>query len=215
MESQQLTRFIRHEKGQFTQRQGYNGLEWEAAVETAARDKYDTPSPALFMSYALHVRNAKQRKATLCDHMGEPLNNEEVDALFAYVFAPATDNEGIHVWLNGRCVQGSGFKGLDLETRSYRFEDNKTMITLTRNPLKRCLDQVGFADLDSLNEQGLPTRKSERQVYVPGKNIFFAPLSENSVSGFGAGSGGVVLGCDGDPRNSDACLGVLAYAEST
>ena len=75
--------------------------------------------------------------------------------------------------------------------------------------LETCLMEVGFVDLFSASRQGLPTRKSANQdIY------FYPPLSEgNSVAGFGAGSGGVYLGCGRNPQSYGTGLGVRKFFE--
>ena len=85
----------------------------------------------------------------------------------------------------------------------------------TKEPLEACLmtnKTPGISLEDWLNNptsQGLPREN------VPKGSLYYWHPIEGRVSGFGAGSGGVVLGCDVVPRVSDAVLGTRAARVKT
>jgi len=67
-------------------------------------------------------------------------------------------------------------------------------------PLEPCIMKDCYVDLSSFNKQGLPTKE--------GRDFYYWHLKNNTVAGFGAGSGRAGLGCFGDPRGSYPALGV-------
>ena len=150
-------------------------------------------------------------KIPLVTKAGRYLSKKEVHTQFNYLLNPK--EVGVWTWLNAKFPEGSGFNGMDIETHSYKKEGNKTIITIERSPLEKCLEENCFADLDALNEQGLPMKKSRRQIYQPGKNVYFWSPEINNVAGFGAVSVWVDLIYYVVPQDSYAGLGVLGCAE--
>ena len=85
---------------------------------------------------------------------------------------------------------------------------NKKVIATTFEKLEDYVTGNCFVDLNSFNYQGLPTRRSEKQEYEQGKNVYYWPPRDGFVVVFGAGSVWAFLGCGGDPTDTDAGLGV-------
>ncbi|MBS3172139.1 hypothetical protein J4438_00985 [Candidatus Woesearchaeota archaeon] len=108
-----------------------------------------------------------------------------------------------------------GFMGLQVKSE-HRFECG-TVVAKNVELLEECLDQICFADLDSLNEQGFPTKMSEVQKYERGKNIYFVPPESGKVVRFRSYPVNVLncrsIGPDDKPTNMDYRLGVLGCSE--
>jgi len=83
-------------------------------------------------------------------------------------------------FLNAKFVKGSGFLGLDILTTKTA-EGIKGVINL-KTPLEPCLAKSCFADLDSLNPQGYPTKEAAVQEYKEGENFFFKPPIKDGIA---------------------------------
>lgn len=82
-------------------------------------------------------------------------------------------------FLNAKFVNGKGFLDLDVLTTSTA-KGIKGVIE-SRKPLELCLATECFAELDSLNSQGYPTKESEVQEYKEGQNFYFRPPIKDGV----------------------------------
>ena len=105
-------------------------------------------------------------------------------------------------WLDARFVNKSG--NLHIEY-GHRLQGNN-LVPAFSEPLEAHVDSEGWVDIDSLNKQGLATKKARAH------KLYFWPPSDGKVAGFYAGSGGAGLDCDGGATNVDSRLGVLACA---
>lgn len=113
-------------------------------------------------------------------------------------------------WLGDSYVKINGvFKINGVLYRGYNNSilDGKIIAT-TLERLEDCVMENCFIDLDSFNYQGLPTKKSEKQIYQQGKNVYFWHPCDGSVARFWADSDGAYLNCNWGPTFASAGLGV-------
>ncbi|MFZ5955778.1 MAG: hypothetical protein ACOYT4_05110 [Nanoarchaeota archaeon] len=103
-------------------------------------------------------------------------------------------------------------KGKDLYVNYYHEFKNGKLIPKCSEKLESCLMEDCYADLNSINNQGLLTQKSS-QNYILGQNSYFYHPRNNKVARFDADSDWADLGCYGDRSVSDAVLGVRAVRE--
>ena len=87
---------------------------------------------------------------------------------------------------------------------------NGKLIPKCTEKLEDCLMEDCFADLNSINKQGLLTRKSQSQSYIEGSNVYFYYPRDNSVSRVFALSDRAFLSCNWSPSTRDPVLGVRA-----
>ena len=94
---------------------------------------------------------------------------------------------------------------------------NGVLTPKNSDKLETCImDSDCFANLNSVNRQGLLVIKSSTQSYVQGTNVHFWHPRDKAVAGFVAISVRAVLDCGRDRSDSDAGLGVrFACAEGT
>ena len=198
-------------------KQEYNGSEFISASVEDLNNGLFIPTPAIFMPHYINVNEASQGKNVLYDANGDVIEKERLHEYAAKL------NRGCWVWINAMFpkekTKDTGFKGLDLAIIN-GFEEEQPIFK--REPLERCLEDDGWADLESLNRQGFPTEKAKIGKYELGKTIYFlAPfLREDDpevgfVAGFVADSDGAFLYCYWGPQYSDAVLGVFLCAEGT
>lgn len=164
-----------------------------------------------FLSHLYKVNEALKGNGALYDANGSLVEGERL-AQYAQRL-----NHNCWAYLNGHFKGSSdteAFHGLDfLVITGYNQDKNPAFL---RTPLKPCLEKSCWADVtpESLNEQGLPTKKSPiGDKYEPGKTAYFGIPFEGAVAWFYAGSYGADLLCDGDPGVRDGGLGVFASAE--
>ncbi|MBI4095236.1 MAG: hypothetical protein HY438_00070 [DPANN group archaeon] len=190
--------------------QSHSGFNWQDTKNVLAKDGMFMPWPSLFMQYFNAIIYASQGKATLYNGAGRVIDSAETQQLYQYMAGKAAEKPW--VWLDAKFEVGNGAGGLDITTSEFTVQGT---INTIRQALLPCLLENCFADLDSLNTQGLPIKKSRQQAYSPKDNIYFyKPLNplNGSVAGFGADAGGVYLNCDGSPRGSNSSLGVFECA---
>ena len=96
---------------------------------------------------------------------------------------------------------------------TYEGLDEKGNPQIKKVPLEKCLEREGYADLDSLNSQGFPTKKSPVQTYEPGKSVYFTSPVNGLAVRFISCPDDAYLGCGRDPLLSDSALGVFTCAE--
>ena len=176
-----------------------NGLTWNQATDkiynqgvNVAGQRAEMPTPFEFMSYLKHI-SAGPVKGLPESERQEIIND----------ILKVGNYRGN--WLNAKFVKrAKGFNNLGIETFSF---DASGKATKNIIPLEQCLWQDGWADINSMNNQGLLT-KSYGSSYEQGKNAHFWYPRENAVAVFDAGSDRANLSCDGDPDNSYFSLGV-------
>jgi hypothetical protein len=187
--------------------QRFNGLQFFPMLQEAmkAREVLATLRP--FIRTLLNVNAARREEGVIYDALG---NLIEGDRLIQYANLL---NHDCWTYLNARFPQGQGFRGLDIVTAGASGIE-------TRAPLEPCLEENCYAELDSMNNQGLLTKKASVQKYEPGKVVLNYPPrlradkpEEGYVAGFGAYSDWAVLYCGGDPDGSLPSLGGFACAE--
>lgn len=191
--------------------QRFNGknLKFHQMAEESRKTGEILATPRWFMRNLQDVNSAIRGEGVIYDAQG---NLIEGTRLVQYA---QTLNHNCWVYLNGRFPKGRGFKGLDFVTVN---ADG----TLTRAPLEDCLEQDGYAELESLNNQGLLTKKAKNQSYEPGKTVYFySPVlrQENPDEGYvarvNAYSDRAYLYCLGRPDCAASSLGGLVCAEGT
>ena len=179
------------------------------AHREAFKRGFGVPTIQTFLPHYRNVNESLESRAVLYDASGKVIQNKRLTDYGNIL------NSNCFVHLNtgflGEQKSETGFLGLDLAVITGF--DNEGNPVISRSPLEDCLEQDCWAELESLNSQGLPTRKSKIERYTPGKVIYFWHPTKNAVAGFGASSGGVGLDCDGGPGGSDSALGVFLCAE--
>ncbi|MDO8517618.1 MAG: hypothetical protein Q7S33_05850 [Nanoarchaeota archaeon] len=92
---------------------------------------------------------------------------------------------------------------------------NGKLIPKYTEKLEDCLMEDCYADLNSINKQGLLTRKSQSQNYIEGSNAYFWYPRDKAVSRFSANSDRAFLYCNRDRSITDSEFGVRACREAT
>jgi len=159
------------------------------------------PRTSKLVTQLMNVNKALNRKGVLYDASGKLIECKRLED-YAHVL-----NYNCWVWLNESFKSGQGF--LDLDVVYITGLENGNPV-FQREPLQTCLEQDCYADLESVNTQGFPTKSSPVQKYEPGKSVYFAQPIEGMAVRFWAGSDGALFDCGGDPQGSDAGLGVFA-----
>ena len=174
-------------------------LDWISAHKAILPTGEIMPSVEQFMRHYRNVNDARTGNVPLYNASGDIVSERDLD------IESKSLNYGCWTMLNAHFLKGSGFNGLDL-AMLVAFEDGKPVYQ--RKPLEECVFEDCYVELDSLNEQGLPTRKSGVQELRRGENFYFWHPIKNCVARFRASSGRVGLFCGTDPTNSDSVLGV-------
>jgi len=193
----------------------YKGKTWDEIHYALTDNGLYMPTPALFMKHFLNVRDAFQNKNQLYDGNNNLIPKEEVEDLWKYL--TSGHRGGCWTWLDAKFIEGSGALGLDILTNHEVVikDSNKSLTPKTKKPLEQCVQEDCYADLDSINSQGLPIKKASSQDYKQGANIYFYHPRENKVARFYADSDGAGLDCIWDPGLSYSRLGVFACVEGT
>jgi len=165
------------------------------------------PTPARFTPHLRNVNNALNGTGVLYDANGNLIEGEKLENYAGRL------NYNCWVWLNAGFPKGTGFLGLNLATITGLDEEDKPIIKVA--PLEDCLKKDGWADLGSLNNQGLPTKRAPVDKYEPGKTIYFYSPRQDAVARFDAGSDWANLSCGGYPTSRDGSLGVFTSAEGS
>jgi len=164
------------------------------------------PRTSKLITQIINANNALNGKGILYDAYG---NLIEGNRLKKYAHRL---NHDCWVWLNESFEKGDGF--LDLSVVYITGLENGKPI-FEKEPLQGCLEQNCYADLESVNGQGFPTKKSPVQKYEPGKSSYFYYPRENCAVGFYAVPNYAILYCLRYPRKTNARLGVFSCAEGT
>ncbi len=192
-----------------SEREMYKGenFDFEDSHEALEEDKLWMPPAELFMPFVRDAHRAARGELILSTGEGKSLSEERTKDLSRYL---SSDYEGrVFTLLNNAFKKGRGYRNLDVEIRLRRIGAD---IMLKRSPLERTA-QSGYADF-SLNAQGFPTKKSEKQDHMSGNNFYYhEPVKDCVASWFEADSVGAGLVCDLNPVSSDSALGVFACAE--
>lgn len=186
-------------------KQRFNGSHFVLANLRVLQSDLFVPTPAIFMPHYKNVNDVQQGRGVLYDSSGNLIEGKRLDSYAKRL------NHNCEVWLNASFRKGTGFLGLDLLIiKGLDKEGNPVMENM---PLEHCLKEQCYADLESLNSQGLPRRKSETQDFRAGKNFCFWPPSEGGAVRFDAGSVVAILNCDIHPGYLVPSLGVFPCVE--
>ncbi len=187
--------------------QQFGGLQFFFMLQEAQKLGLVLATQKRLTQHLLNVNSAKNGEGFLYDALG---NLIEGDKLIQYASGL---NYNRWAYLNGRFPQGQGFRSLDFVTLG---ADGKE----TRVPLMPCLENACYAELASMNEQGLLTRKDSVQKYKPGENLYFYPPvlrtdkpEEGYVARLDAGPVGARVYCGRHPDDAFASLGGIVCAE--
>jgi hypothetical protein len=180
-----------------------NGKNWNESIKIIYQNKMpinvngtkinaEMPTPYEFMTFVNYLLSG-----TIKDLSDTERQNILNDIL-------KTGNyRGNH--LNAKFVEDTnGFNNLGIETATF---DASGKLVKTKTSLEQYLGQDGWADINSINKQGLLT-KSYGSNYEQGKNAYFWTPIKGRVARFDASSDGASLGCDWDPGGSNSSLGV-------
>ena len=172
--------------------QGYNEDNQEDTITKVLRAGLGVPKALRFIRQLLNVNQAVQGHRFLYDASGDLI---EGDRLEAYLYA-LKNTYGI--WSPESFRKGEGYLDLDVITISKL--DGKGNPVYKREPLKRCLKEDCYAELDSANSQGFLTRKAKIQKHNPGKTIHFCYPKKDKVVRFGANPYDDFFDCGADPQ---------------
>ncbi len=184
--------------------QRFNGKDYTYANVESLKVGLLVPPPSKFMPYWQNVNAALNGSGVLYDAQGVLIDGVQLTRYVREL------NYESWVWLNAGFSKGSGFKGLNLATITGLDEDNKPVLSFV--PLEECMEKDGWADMESLNDQGFPTKEAPVRSYEPGKTFYFWSPVLGSVTGFGANSdsGGADLDCSRCIDGGRGSLGVFA-----
>ncbi|MBI2045730.1 hypothetical protein HYT23_06735 [Candidatus Pacearchaeota archaeon] len=181
--------------------QGFNRLKYEPAHVEVLKLGLAVSTPAQFMPHLRNVNDALNGRGVLYDAVGNLIEGERLEQYSKIL------NYGHWVWLNASFPKGGGFLGLDLATITGLDDEENPIKRLV--PLERCLEDDGWADIDSLNSQGFPTRKAGIDKYEPGKTLYFLKPQRDRVAGSCAVGVWLCLLCDRNPLDQYSSLGVF------
>ena len=192
--------------------QRLNGNTFENAVKKSFKKGLSVPTPRLFMSHYKNVNDSLSENSVLYDASGNLISGRRLEN---YVDKLNYDS---WVWLNAYFEEGDGFLDLDLVTITGITE--KGEFIKSSEPLEDCLEgNYVLADLDSLNSQGLPTRKSPLKSYESGKTVYFWKPEQDGIASFRAAvrgrDSGLSLSLVREPSVGSDRLGVFNVAEGT
>ena len=185
--------------------QKFDGLNYHDAHVKTLKSGLTVPTPARFMPHLRNVNNALNKKGVLYDACGNLIEGNRLKQYANIV------NNNSWVWLNASFPKGRGFLGLDLATITGLNDKNEPVISNV--PLEDCLEKDCWADLESLNAQGFPTKKASINKYEPGKTIYFYKPRKDAVARFDAGSSRADLDCGRGPSGRSDSLGVFTSTE--
>jgi len=167
------------------------------------------PTLPVFLSNYRYVNEALQGRTVLYDASGSPIEGERLKEYANTLNYNCWSR--INAMFPKEQEKDTGFLGLDLAVIIGLDPEGEPIFS--REPLEKCLEEVCWADLESANSQGFPTKESEIREYLPGKVIRFWYPREGAVAGFVAFSAGVNFRCGRSPQYSDSALGVFSCAE--
>lgn len=189
----------------------HKGKNWNDTHFALAEDGLFMPTPALFMSYLMSLKDAAHGRVTLYDGRGQPISRSEAQHLWAY--NSSTKVGEAWTWLDAyfeKETNGKMWMKTDHRVSTGR---NKGLmnrrVSLDVPVSEECFVKLKFTAL------GMPQEKSDADEYWGGRNIYFYPPVDGRVARFYVGSDGAGLYCDRDPSVPNGRLGVFACAEGT
>src|SRR3989338_241438 len=191
--------------------QHFNRSNFNQANAKALKQGLAVATPSEFITNYINVNEALQGRSVVYDASGNLVYGKKLNS-----YADKLNHDS-WVYLNARFPKeeekDTGFLGLDLVTITGLDKEGKRVVEIV--PLEKCLETNCWADLESLNSQGFPTKKSPKEKYEPGKSIYFWYPIEDCVAWFVADLIRAYLNCCGDPQVSDSALGVFPVVNST
>ena len=190
-------------------KQMLGGFNHDNTNREALKNGFKVPTPSIFLPHYYHANEALARTGVLYDASGNIIEKKRLKE-YLHVL-----NYKCWVRLNGMFPKeqesGTGFLGLDLAVITGFDSEDKPLFS--RDPLENCLEDNCWADLESLNSQGFPTKKSKIKEYIPGKVIRFWYPREDSSAEFYAGSLRAILGCSRDSQYLISSFGAFLCSE--
>ena len=130
----------------------FTGLPYIETHEGVLNEGLEVPTPSKFMHHYRNVYEANQGRGVIYDTSGKLIEGERLERYFH-----ALTDKNIEIWLNAMFVEGSGFRGTNLETITGL--ENGGLVT-RRDQLEEYIRKpMVLGDLESLNSQGLPTEE--------------------------------------------------------
>jgi len=194
--------------------QGYNNMNWDNTHFKLHENGLYMPTPAVFMKHFMNVVEAHKSNGqkTLFDAAGNPISKKDLEDIYLHLtkdhIAVYGNQAGAWTWLDAKFEEGKILS----EHRTKRNGRDKILHPNKVESLEAALTEDCIADLE-FNTQGLAVKKSKKQKYVAGKNLYFYYPRENLVAGFYAYSDRAFLDCDWVPVDSDSDLGVFAVTD--
>jgi len=198
----------------------FKGETWKDTHYKLSENGLFMPSPAIFMTYFVKVREAAQGNLNLHDENNNPLSRDEAEDLWKYL---STDYRwGCSTWLDAKFYREKrkwlfGKKGewkIDYDHKVQQdSKGNKTLVPQKTEGLESTLHGEGYVNLD-FDRQGLPKSQSAHQKYKQEENIYFWHPKKDKVAKFYAGSGRAGLSCGANLGYSHSDLGVFACAKN-
>src|SRR3989344_436539 len=160
--------------------QGYNGMNWTDQNFKLHESGLYMPEVPEFMTHfknVVDVYNSKGKKV-LFDAAGNPVPEEELRDIYLHltknhIVAYFHGVEGAWTYLDAKFKQSDNEMYVLSGHRTQDAEGIKILVPTKTEKLEACLTEDSFADLDSVNRQGLLTMKSRKQKYQIGENVFF------------------------------------------
>src|SRR3989344_3246683 len=189
--------------------QGFGGFNHIDAHREVLKNGLKVPTPSIFLPNYINVNEALENRSVLYDASGNIIEGERLKEYANTLNYNCWSR--INAMFPKEQEKDTGFLGLDLAVIIGLDPEGEPIFS--REPLEKCLEEVCWADLESANSQGFPTKESEIREYLPGKVIRFWYPREGAVAGFVAFSAGVNFRCGRSPQYSDSALGVFSCAE--
>ena len=191
--------------------QSYGGFNYETTMKKVYADGYKVMTMKEFIDYFTGIKDASEGKLNLSYADGTQLNNNETKELWDFLSSTTRTRGNCWTWLNGMFKkEGIIKKHFVLETVTGI--DGNGDLVVNREKLEGCLNEACYVKLE-FNSQGLPVKKSNNQNYSQGENLYYYHPTENCVARFLVDSDWSFLGCDRNPSDSSAALGVRAARE--
>lgn len=192
-------------------KQEFNSLKHANAIAEALKRGLNVPTPLIFLPHYMHANEALENKAVLYDASGSLIEGKE---LRRYVNRLNWDCWAhLNAGFPEEKEKGTGFLGLDLAVMTGL--DPEGYPIFSTSPLEDCLEENCYADLESLNSQGLPTKKAKESWYTPGKVIYFLRPYKDRVTAFSANSDGASLNCGRIYSDSYSTIKIFLCVEGT
>ncbi|MEK6915550.1 MAG: hypothetical protein AABW89_03350 [Nanoarchaeota archaeon] len=181
-------------------------INWEEALKINASLGNLTLNPRQGLDFLIDMREAfsgksKKNKKVLYDGNAKPLDLEVIKKVY---------NEIVQVrepwraeWLDAKFIEQGGVLSIHY---GHKLTGTDLVPSNTEVRQPHLMDN-DYIDLQSANNQGLPTKNSRTQT------LYFWNPSNGTVARFDAGSGGAVLSCYGGPADRVAGLGVRPARE--